>query len=674
MPDENTIEDASELSIQSQPPDYYAAALTDYRVGDYGRSLPSIYHPYRQAVLNRLATHPQASMWMSSVAALVKEVTSTPWELKGKRRVGFYQNVLLDAQYGEGWESFLQRLLWDFFNCDDGAFMHLIGAGEPSTPLARERIVGIAALSPLFCWPTGNAEFPIWYQDSETNKFHKIHRTRVKRFIDQPFSDPLLRGRGLCALSRAMTYVQQGIATNTYVGQMMDNNPPPGIAIWNKVSERSKVNKMWTDYATSLNPLDGAARSYKPNAEYINTGNDSVTTLDYIKFSVAPDGFNAAEAEKIQAAGIARALGIDVQDVLALSGGQFGTGAQSVVLSKKAEGKMIAFLYSMLERGVNIYIVPDPIRMTFKTRDTQKSMSEAQVTDTHVRVAASMAALPGMPADAHLRYLTNNDEAMADILLDENGELMLLYSDDTEEEINAPIPAENQSVTDVQSDTAPDDPTMTSEAKAFEDVADRFRRRFAPVMIEVNEGNIDGSRRADSIVRSIMRSEGMKAVIDGLKDGGVEVADLKGANAKLYTDWYAETSKYITNLISRLWGYGNGRVERSPEAVAATVDMWIAKSLRDAYLKGLASANADGMYEWIRGATEQGCRDCIGLNGQRHRLSEYVKAGAVPGSSRLGCKGYRCLCKFRKVKGAARGTIVVLGRKHEHLQPNFAAA
>jgi hypothetical protein len=183
-------------------------------------------------------------------------------------------------------------------------------------------------------------------------------------------------------------------------------------------------------------------------------------------------------------------------------------------------------------------------------------------------------------------------------------------------------------------------------------------------MTEINEGGIDGSRRADSIVRSILRNEGQKAIIEGLADGGVTVTKLEGKDLGMFTSWWGETSRYITDLISRLWGYGDGRVTRSDAEVAATIEMWINKSLRDAYLRGLASADADGMYQFVEGGTRDKCRDCLSLNGQIHRLSTFVKAGAVPGSSKLQCKGYRCKCRFRKTDQPERGTIVMVGGKH----------
>lgn len=669
MPDDQAIERAVGHSVQSPHKDYYAASLTSLGFwGEYGMSLPSIYHPYRQALLARMATHPQASMWMGAAAGLIKQVTSTPWELKGKRRVRYFQDILLDAEYGEGWESLLQKLLWDFLNSDDGAFMQVIGRGAPDKPLARELVTGITVLASAYCYPTGNPEWPVWYQDALTGKLHKLHRTRVIRFVDQPFPDPKLRGRGLCALSRAITNVQQAIVQNTYYGETMDNNPPPGMLIWKKGAQPTQVKSMWDSWR--LARQQGKDTLFGPWAEYINSADDVEVAVEILKFSTAPEGFDPQKFEQMQAIGIARALGIDPQDVLPIQGGAFGTNTQARVLDKKGSGKMLAHILKMLERALNTRILPDPIKYTFKSRDTEQSLGDAQIANEHLAAAASLAALPGTPEDAALRYIAATVPQMADILLDENGELRFAYDDDVEEEV--PVidvqAADDEQLADDTDGATGDAPVIDGDTKAylweahrkdFEDIAGDFRNRFAPVVFEINDGGIDASRRADSIVRSILRNNTMEAMLQGMKDGGVEVERLNSADMKTYTALWVDTSRYITNFVSRLFGYGEGRIERSERAVRQTIDLWANKSLREFYLAGLAIADSDGMYRWELGSTEEHCASCRALNGQVHRLSEYKAAGAMPGSSKLKCKGFMCDCRLTKTKGRSRGRIVL---------------
>lgn len=667
MPDETAIEESVARSVQSPHKDYYAASLSTLMFnGEYGVSLPSVYHPYRQSLLARLATNPQSSMWSGAVAGLIKQVTSTPWEIKGKRRVRYFQDILLDAEYGAGWEAMLQKLLWDFINSDDGAVLQLIGRGDPSQPLARELITGISVLASSQCYFTGNPEHPVWYQDVLTSELHKLHWSRVIRFVDQPLSDPRLRGRGMCALSRASAYVQQNIVQNIYIGEMMDNSPPPGILLWKQGGQAGPIKTMWQAY--NMARQQGKTGIYGPMAEYINTANDVELKVELMRFAQAPEGFDPHKAEQSQAMGMARALGVDPQDLMPMQGGAFGTNTQSRVLDKKGSGKMLAHILKMLERAINTRILPESLKYTAKSRDSEQSQADAVIANQHLDAAQKLSSMPNAPADAALRYIASTVPAMADILLDEDGELRLAYDDDVEED--TPVLTDSQGGSEVEEDAPVVDGNVKAlwleHRKDFEAIAGDFRNRFAPVVFEINDGGIDASRRADSIMRSIMRNETMKAMLRGLKDGGVDVTRLGAKDMRTYSGLWAEHSKYITNFVSRMFGYGQGRIERSEAAVRQTVDLWANKTLREFYIAGLAMADADGMYRWVLGKTEKHCPDCIRLDKQVHRLSEWRKAGAVPGSSQLACWGGNCDCKFVKTNEKPRGRIVVTGKRDHH--------
>lgn len=669
MPDEQTIDSAVAQSVQTPATDYFGAVMTSQQaVGSYELSLPPIDHPYRQALLYRIALHPQSSMWSSAVAGLITQVQATPWRLMGKRRVGYFQDILLDAQYGDGWDAFIQAVLWDYFNNDDGAFIQVIGPGNADRPLPRELITGLSVLSALHCYGTGIPEYPTVYYDAYTGQMHKMHRSRVIRMVDQPLSDPRLRGRGVCALSRAITYVQQAMVTASYIGGSLSNQPPPGLLIWNGAIKKT-VDDAWSAYRAGIDSsINGGF--YKPAAEYINVSNEVTTSASWLKFSTAPEGFNATEAEKTQAAGIARALGIDVQDVLALQGGPFGTGTQSVILSKKAEGRALGATYKLIERNINTRVLPDNLQFKFTPRNVDKQESDARVTELHARVAQMLAALPGMPEDAALRYLATNDEAMGAILLDENGELVTAYDDDVEVTTEDVTEADEAFVTDADNevDNSEEAPIVDYDDKALDPIADAFISRFTPVVAEVNAGNVS-SRRLDTILRSLLKQYGQRAMLQGLKDGGVDATQLEGSDLKAYHDWYASNSRYVTEFVSRTFGYGDGLVQRSDAQVAQSARLWANKSLRDAYLLGVASADANGMYEWRLGPTEEHCSDCSAFNGQRHRFSVWKRAGALPGSSALRCGGYECKCELKRVNGRSRGRIVWQKHHHEHAHP-----
>jgi hypothetical protein len=644
------LQQAVALSVQSPYPNgYYGAALMRLQSFTQG-TLPNRYSPYRQAVLRAMATHPQASMWSGAVAALAKQITSTPWELRGKRRVRFFQEVLLHAQFGAGWQDFVSRLIWDLTTNDDGAVMQIIGRGETNTELPRELVVGLSVLDSSRCYFTGDPEFPVWYQDARTGQLASLHWSRVIRIVDQPMPDPELRGGGLCAMSRASTYVMQNILMNTYQAESLDNMPPAGILMVNGAVPKTWED-VWRRYEEGLK--NGRDQKYMPVAQYINPGNDANVSAEMLRFSNAPEGFNPEAMENSQAVGIARALGIDPQDVKPVSGGSFGTNTQARVLDRKASGKMLAWLFKELERAINTRVLPDNLEFKFKPRDAEQGIADAAVANAQVDVAVKLSSVPGIPADTAARYLASTVPALADVLLDENGELLTAHDDDTPEgegELAAP-----QLASDATQVVANDAPVTAETAKAFKDfgtTASSFARRFAPILSEINAGGIDNRRRAGILLRSVLDSEGLRAYRDGLAAGGVRVETLDADDMQRYAGWKRQTSGYVTDLTKSLITDGKALTEKQVEQ---RVDMWINKSLREAYLLGLESADRNGMYVWKVGPTEESCPDCQRLNNQIHRLRDWRRSGWMPGASKLDCKGFECLCALDKTTGSRRG-------------------
>lgn len=54
----------------------------------------------------------------------------------------------------------------------------------------------------------------------------------------------------------------------------------------------------------------------------------------------------------------------------------------------------------------------------------------------------------------------------------------------------------------------------------------------------------------------------------------------------------------------------------------------------------------DGFYMWVLGNTEEHCTDCLALDGQAKRASEWRAAGIQPKSPDLECGGWNCDCEL----------------------------
>lgn len=187
---------------------------------------------------------------------------------------------------------------------------------------------------------------------------------------------------------------------------------------------------------------------------------------------------------------------------------------------------------------------------------------------------------------------------------------------------------------------------VDSRQKAIQATILNFESDFADLV----KGRIDGditANRFNTIAMAQLRKYGLAAFRDGLNEGGVNTTDSTGAPIALepdeqaaYEGWLLEQSAYVSAFNKTL---SKGA---TPDAIAKA-SLWANKSIMPIYTEGVISADKNGMYQWVVGNTEH-CEDCLRLNGQVHRLRNYVSRGWVPQASKLQCGGWRCQCKFVK--------------------------
>lgn len=183
----------------------------------------------RDRWLRNLYRNPYNWIGQAAVAALTRKVKQVNWVIEGgKNNVSYFQRTLQDAQFKKGWGEYLSRLILDFSTCDYGAYTEIIGRGNANMPITS-RITGIAALDSLRCVPTGNLEYPVIYYSRISGKMHRMHTSRVYRWVDMPDGDESFHLAGLCAMSRAIAMIEQQIPMSKYLASTFDDMPPVGV-------------------------------------------------------------------------------------------------------------------------------------------------------------------------------------------------------------------------------------------------------------------------------------------------------------------------------------------------------------------------------------------------------------------------------------------------------------
>ena len=182
-----------------------------------------------------------------------------------------------------------------------------------------------------------------------------------------------------------------------------------------------------------------------------------------------------------------------------------------------------------------------------------------------------------------------------------------------------------------------------------------FEMSFEDVLMGAVTGAID-RRRWSTIVRSQIKKFGAKAYGDGIEDGGADRDELDQNDFDTLAQLTKQQSEYVTSLGAILYS----KEKPADRELLSKAGIWFRKSIMPFYHAGLASADKNGMYEWVLGRTEEHCETCATANRQRHRMKAWVGSGILPqntGFKDILCGGYHCDCRLVAVRSKSRGRL-----------------
>jgi hypothetical protein len=601
--------------------------------------LPAWGNPARLYQLRRLWYEQRNTLVVGALVGLKNSVVQTPWELVGpKTRTPYFQDIFQGANAEMGFGAWLSQMSQDYLDLDSGAVSEIAGPGAPDTPL-RDRVTGLNALDGLRCYHTGDPEFPVYYQSHISNKLHKLHKTRIIRWVDSPSPDPAFKGLGLSAMSRAANVAQIMMMLAQYEINTLDDVPARGILAISGIVE-----------AFYLRSKDNFESSHQPGKISLMRDLLELTTADpthkidvqLTKFSEMPEGATSETILRNQVNLLALAIGVDPQDIFPLASSAMGSGQQSSILHQKGKGKSYGLMLTDLERLINTAMLPRKMEFKWKSHDTEEDQQEAQTAQTWSGMTTSLLSSGVINQQEARQLLANNVEAFSDLLLDESGQVRL--PDNDPKEANADVVAEDNTPVGTE-------PDATTGEKALGDTQAQFEAAIGDLFAAAVGGQMK-RQRFGIVARGLIASYGAKAYRDGLRDGGVDPGEISEDDLSEISQLAAEQSMYVTNVGTAI--YKDETV--SPDQAAGKPQLWWNKSIMPFYQTGLASADKNGMYEWFLGATEDHCGDCSRFNGQRHRLRDWIKRGLMPQSSKLECGGWRCDCRVEKTYQPATGS------------------
>jgi len=281
--------------------------------------------------------------------------------------------ILYGSQFGEGWTTFYSKLVEDLFTQDNGAFAEIIGPGDPSGPLTGMPF-SVAHLDSSRCTRTGNAEFPVVYEDI-SGKLYKLHWTRVMLFSQMPSNDVQMNGVGYSAVSRVINAAQNLIDISIYKQEKLGSRPQRQMIITGGGLDPEDIIT-----AVQLAEQTMNNKGFQRFSKTIVAGNRNIPDprIDTIDLASVPDGYDERESTILAMSVVAMGFGMDARELFpAMETG--ATKADAIVQHMKQRGKGPGQTLEVTERQFGTKVLSDKLKLVFDYQDDAQDRQVAEI-------------------------------------------------------------------------------------------------------------------------------------------------------------------------------------------------------------------------------------------------------------------------------------------------------
>lgn len=596
-----------------------------------------------------LRTFARTEVMLSSAKYSMKtRVGTLNYSLNGPPRAKKFASELLDNPgLGDSLRTTVQKLSDDLDNTDNGAFLELWRAGNPTSDAGNRPVLGFAHLDSCQCWRSYDPEFPVWYTDPVTGAMRKIHRSRIVFSSDSPEPVELARGIGFCAVSRVLRMTRVFRNMQIYLDEKVSGRFTRAIGGINGVTASSVKKALLQSEADADNK---GFVVYKDIPFFTNPSGEPGNDIKIVLQDLAsiPDGFVFRDDADLYAYILAFCFGVDAREFWPAT--QSGaTKGDATVQNMKARGRGLGNRIETIESMIRAAL-PETVTFESDFTDDDQDKQTAEIhktkTDTY-KVYVDMGALQGYEARAL---------AIADGILD--GTILETAQQPLTSDDNPDDPADTTMPT---ADDAGIENDMPQEQKTFSD----YRRSLRALTRGYWNGELAAFDFVDGMVSAINRH---------FEQAWEEVEKQYG----IATDERTEDSQQRLNLainteISYITGFADAIAANSKanggalQPLLGRAELWAAGYDRTITLaQSVMGGNLK--LKWIRDPEKDSCGDCIQYDGLIFYQSEWEEAGVRPKGDMLECKGILCGCtwevtKERKTRGKPPPLI---GHKHMH--------
>lgn len=413
------------------------------------------------------------TMWANAIGIAATKLQALAYNVSGdvalrNRRA---QQLLLHADGGNGWVTFIGKIARDYLTTNNGVFIEI----ERYAKGPGARIKGLHHLDSLRCRRTGDPEIPVIYRDllgvEHELRYHQV----VMMSSGLADSRAEAYGQGECAAERAWRTIAKLAAIERYVFEKVSGRRPLALHFVGGVPTQQIEDVIAGSQA------DATSRGYTSYMGAALSGvlSDKPPTLVTVPLAELPDGFDAEQERNDGYLRYANAIGMDLQDLQPLSGQGLGTGTQSVILSEKAAGKGLAAFRQDFIHAINELVLDDKTTFAFSENDLRDQKDKAEISKLRADTRKTMIEAGEITPAQSLQMAVDADDAPREFL--PSDETSFDDLSDTEK----PVVPDGEDVGETEDLTV--DPMLAGDAEA-EIVASLKEARDAGRLFEREEG------------------------------------------------------------------------------------------------------------------------------------------------------------------------------------------
>lgn len=304
------------------------------------------------------------------------------WKLDGPERiVSRYQDVLDNADQGEGWHSLIVKTTIDLATQDNGAFWEVVRQDNMDE---KSPVIAINHLDAARCWHTGNKYAPVIYLD-RVGRHHLLYWWQCIKFAEMPTAVEGFYGVQYCSLSRMLKAMQirKNDLTLDYENSAGMNarqiHLVKGITSQQLTDaiNRSKAQATSQGLSRFMNPV--VVGQIDPTAD---VGAETIDLAQKASQDVEQDFMHYINL-------IAMAFETDYQEFAPLPGSKLGTSGQSEILHLKSRGKGPGTFMKLITHAMNFFILPRNLKFYFDEQDLEAQKGIAEVAAIRAQTRAT---------------------------------------------------------------------------------------------------------------------------------------------------------------------------------------------------------------------------------------------------------------------------------------------